>query len=195
MGHTGFGAHRKAETGKTNDLRKRREAYNASRRFLLPLPDQGKRMWTQTVFRCREWYLGCRYGRIDPTATAGERGEQAAARMLRQQGLVIIAKNEADRGGEVDLIAVDRGSRTVVFIEVKTHSSIKPGHPAERVDQKKQGRVTRAAMRYLRRKQLLGVAARFDVVAVWWPSGQSTPKRIEHYQSAFDAVGPHQFYS
>ncbi len=152
-------------------------------------------MWTQTVFCCREFYLGCRYGHIDPKATAGERGEQAAARMLRQQGLVIVAKNVADRAGEIDLIAVDRGSRTVVFIEVKTHSSTKPGHPAERVDQKKQGRVTRAAMRYLRRKQLLGVAARFDVVAVWWPGGQTTPKKIEHYQSAFEAVGLNQFYA
>ncbi len=174
---------------------KRREAYNACRRFLLPMPDQGKCMWMQAVFRWREFYLGCRYGRIDPTATTGERGEQAAARMLRQQGLVIVAKNEADRSGEIDLIAVDRGSRAVVFIEVKTHSSNKPGHPAERVDRNKQGRVTRAAMRYLRRKQLLGVATRFDVVAVWWPGGQPTPKRIEHYQSAFDAVGAHQFYS
>ena len=152
-------------------------------------------MWTQTVFRCREFYLGCRYGRIDPAAKPGERGEQAAARLLRQQGLVIVAKNEADRGGEIDLIAVDRRSRTVIFIEVKTNCSVKPGHPAERVDRNKQGRVTRAAMRYLRRKHLLGVAARFDVVAVWWPSGRSTPARIKHYASAFEAWGTHQFYA
>ena len=163
--------------------------------FLLPLPDRGERMWPQTIFRCREFYLGCRYGRIDPAATAGERGEQAAARMLRQQGLVIVAKNVADRGGEIDLIAVDRKRRTVVFVEVKTHSSIKPGHPAERVDQKKQARVTGAALRYLRRKQLLGVATRFDVVAVWWPGGSATPTRIEHYPFAFEAVGHHQFYT
>ena len=115
--------------------------------------------------------------------------------MLRQQGLVIVGKNVADRGGEIDLIAVDRRRRTVVFVEVKTHSSIKPGHPAERVDQKKQARVTGAALRYLRRKQLLGVATRFDVVAVWWPGGSPTPTRIEHYPSAFEAVGHHQFYT
>ena len=163
--------------------------------FLLPLPDQGKCMWTPSFFRCREFYVGWRYGRIDQAATTGERGEQAAARMLRQQGLVIIAQNESDGIGEIDLITVDRRKRTVVFIEVKTHSSVKPGHPAERVDRNKQWRVTRAAMRYLRRKNLLGVAARFDVVAVWWPSGQSTPTRIEHYESAFEALGTHQFYS
>ena len=163
--------------------------------FLLPLPILGKCMWTQAVFRCREFYLGFRYGRIDPAATVGKRGEQAAARLLRQQGLVIVAENEADRGGEIDLIAVDRGTRTVVFIEVKTHSTNKPGHPAERVDRSKQVQLTRAAMRYLRRKQLLGAAARFDVVAVWWPRGAPTPERIEHYESAFDAIGTHQFFS
>lgn len=147
------------------------------------------------MLRCREFYLGWRYGDIDPTATTGKRGEQAAARLLRQQGLVIVAESESDRGGEIDLIAVDRHSRTVVFIEVKTHSSLKPGHPAERVDNDKQDRLTRAAMRYLRRKQLLGVPVRFDVVAVWWPSEQTTPKRIEHYESAFDATGRHQLFS
>lgn len=152
-------------------------------------------MWKQTVFCCRELYMNWRYGRIDATETTGKRGEQAAARLLRQRGLVIVAENEADRGGEIDLIAVDRQTRTVVFIEVKTHSSPKPGHPAERVDEHKQSRVTRAALRYLRRKQLLGVSARFDVVAVWWPSGLPTPTRIEHYESAFDAVGQYQFYS
>lgn len=152
-------------------------------------------MLPRTMFRCREFYLGLRFGGIDPKATTGKRGEQAAARLLRQQGLVIVAENEADRGGEIDLIAIDRQSRTVVFIEVKTHSSIKPGHPAERVDKLKQGRVTRAAIRYLRRKRLLGVSARFDVVAVWWPRGQITPKKIEHYESAFEATGQHQFFS
>jgi len=152
-------------------------------------------MWIPTVFRCQEYYLNWRYGRIDPTATTGKRGEQAAARMLRQRGLVIVAENEADRGGEIDLIAVDRKTRTVVFIEVKTHGSLKPGHPAERVDEHKQSQVTRAAMRYLRRKQLLGVSTRFDVIAVWWPCGLPKPARIEHYESAFDAAGHHQFYS
>jgi putative endonuclease len=50
-------------------------------------------------------------------------------------------------------------------------------------------------MRYLKRKQLLGVAARFDVVAVWWTDDQQVPEKIEHYQSAFEATGKHQFFS
>ena len=152
-------------------------------------------MWARAMSRLRESYLGWRYGSIDSYASLGTRGEQAAARLLRRKGLVIVAQSEADRGGEIDLIAVDRHRRTIIFVEVKTHGTNKPGHPAERVDTEKQSRITRAAMRYLRRKQLLGVAARFDVIAVWWTGQQPVPKRIEHYESAFEATGKHQFFS
>lgn len=136
-----------------------------------------------------------RFGSVDPNAALGIRGEQAAAVFLRRKGLSIISQREQDRLGEIDLIAVDRKRKTVVFIEVKTLSTSKPGHPADRVDQAKQARITRAAMRYLKRKKLLGIASRFDVIAIWWPAGRATPERIEHYQSAFEAHGRYQLYA
>lgn len=146
------------------------------------------------VDRIRRRYIDWRYGAIDPDATVGQRGEQAAARLLRRKGLVVVAESESDRAGEIDLIAVDRRRKTVIFVEVKTHSTTKPGHPAERVDEVKQGKVTRAAMRYLKRKKLLGVRARFDVIAIWWSSENAEPDRIEHYQAAFEAVGEYQMF-
>lgn len=114
--------------------------------------------------------------------------------MLRQKGLFVVAESEADKGGEIDLIAIDRRSKTVIFVEVKTLSTTKPGHPAERVDEEKQGRVTRAALRYLKRKRLLGATCRFDVIAIWWPEKTIQPDRIEHYESAFEAAGEYQMY-
>ena len=144
--------------------------------------------------RIREAYVDWQYGPIDPAGSIGKRGEQAAARLLRRKGLVVVAESETDKAGEIDLIAVDERRKTIIFVEVKTHASLKPGHPAERVDKAKQGRVTRAAMRYLKRKQLLGVATRFDVIAVWWQSGGANPDRIEHYESAFEAVGDYQMF-
>ncbi len=146
------------------------------------------------LHRIRDSYTNWRYGFIDPTASVGKRGEQAAARLLRRKGLVVIAESESDRAGEIDLIAIDQRSKTIIFVEVKTHSTTKPGHPADRVDDAKQGRVTRAALRYLKRKKLLGTASRFDVVAVWWPQGLREPERIEHYESAFEASGAYQLY-
>ena len=86
--------------------------------------------------------------------------------MLRQKGLTVIAHSESDRGGEIDLIAVNRKTKTMIFVEVKTLASTKPGHPADRVDENKQAKVTRAALRYLHRKKMLGIRSRFDVVAV-----------------------------
>ncbi len=143
----------------------------------------------------REFYLSIRFGSINCRAPIGKRGEQAAARLLRREGLVVVAEGESDRLGEIDLIAVDRRRQVVVFVEVKTLSTTKPGHPADRVDEAKQQRITRAALRYLKRKKLLGVASRFDVIAVWWPRDHARPERIEHYVAAFEARGTYQFYS
>lgn len=146
----------------------------------------------------RRWHR-LRFGAIDPTARLGKRGEQAAAIMLRRKGYRILAAGESDRGGEIDLIALDRrtlGRPSVVFVEVKTQGTSRAGNPAERVDADKQQRLTRAALRYLKRNKLLEHRARFDVVAVWWTDSVSAePQRIEHYVNAFEAVGDGQFYS
>ena len=144
--------------------------------------------------RIRESYLDWRYGAIDPTGQIGRRGEQAAARLLRGKGLIVVAESEADRGGEIDLIACQSRPRRLVFVEVKTLSTTKPGHPAERVDAEKQARITRAALRYMKRNHLLGVPCRFDVVAVWWPHQTPRPDRIELYENAFEAAGEFQIF-
>lgn len=139
-----------------------------------------------------------RFGSIDAGATLGKRGEQAAAIALRRKGYQILAAGETDRGGEIDLIALDRktlGQRTIVFVEVKTQGTIRPGNPADRVDYVKQQRLTRAALRYLKRNKLLEHRARFDVVAVWWTCNDAPePERVEHYINAFEAAGESQFF-
>jgi putative endonuclease len=140
-------------------------------------------------------YQSWRYGTIDPDAKLGVRGEQAAARLLRKKGLVVVAHSESDRGGEIDLIAIDRRKQVIIFVEVKTLATTKPGHPADRVDEAKQAQITRAALRYLRRQKMLNVRSRFDVVAVWWVGDTPQPQRIEHYESAFEATGVNGFYS
>lgn len=113
----------------------------------------------------------------------GRRGEDAAARYLRKLGYVIVARSHKDSIGEIDLIAVD--GRTVVFVEVKTRTSHAAGQPADAVDEAKQQRLTRLALSYLRRHDLLECSCRFDVVAVTWPDhGRPT---IEHFKDAFEA--------
>ena len=121
----------------------------------------------------------------------GQRGEAAAARFLRKKGYILVARSDRMRLGEIDLVAVD--GRTVVFVEVKTRRSHEAGHPADAVDEDKQRRLTRLALTYLKRHNLLEYPARFDVVAVTWADDRRAPV-IEHYQNAFEAVGQWQLF-
>ena len=94
--------------------------------------------------------------------------------------------------GEFDLVAVD--GRTVVFVEVKTRESHEAGHPVEAVDADKQARLTRLALAYLKRHDLLECPARFDVVAITWPERAGKPQ-IEHFANAFEPTGRGQMFS
>jgi putative endonuclease len=122
----------------------------------------------------------------------GQRGEDAAARFLKRQGLRVIERGYDSPLGEIDIIAVNDG--TVVFIEVKTRTSDDAGHPTEAIDATKQRRMTNAALAYLKSKRLLQHSARFDVVAVTWPADKREPT-IEHYRNAFAPTGSGQFFS
>lgn len=120
------------------------------------------------------------------------RGERAAAGHLKKLGYQVVGRRDRGRLGELDLIAVD--GRTVVFVEVKTRRTHQAGHPAEAVTPDKQRRLTRLALVYLKRHDLLEYNARFDVLAITWPDGSRTPK-IEHIPNAFEAVGRGQMFS
>ena len=123
--------------------------------------------------------------RIFPNGSLGRRGERAAAKHLKRLRYKILHRGYRILGGELDIVAVD--GRTVVFVEVKTRASHDAGHPAEAVDPHKQKQLTQLALAYLRRFQLLDCKARFDVVAITWPSGQKRPT-IEHFKNAFEAT-------
>jgi putative endonuclease len=136
--------------------------------------------------------LLARWQRLFPPKTLGQLGEAAAERYLKRRGYKIVARGLRLDWGELDLVAV--AGRTIVFIEVKTRRSNDAGHPSEAVNAEKQRRITRLALGYLKRHDLLNCASRFDVVAVTWPQGARRPV-IEHIKSAFEAVGAVGMYS
>lgn len=138
--------------------------------------------------RVREWFA-----RRFRAKSLGDRGEDAAAKFLKRQGFRILARGLDSRLGELDIIAVD--GRTIVFVEVKTRSSLDAGHPAEAIDDRKQRRMTQAALGYLKAHGLLNHTARFDVVAITWPANALRPARIEHFKNVFEAAGRGQFFS
>jgi putative endonuclease len=134
----------------------------------------------------RLWWLG----RKPPSL--GLRGERAAERFLRRRGYRIVAQRQRQFRGELDLVALD--GRTIVFVEVKTRRHHRSGHPIESVTQAKRGQLTRLALGFLKRHALLEYDARFDVVAVTWPSDQRNP-RIEHFPHAFEPTGKGGMFS
>ncbi len=122
----------------------------------------------------------------------GRAGEEFAARYLRRLGYRIVARGVRYRNGELDLVAWD-GS-TLVFVEVKTRVTSQHGLPGEAVDRRKQRRMTRAAMLYLKQHRLFDHPCRFDVVAIVWSPSARQPE-IELIRGAFEAVGSDGFFS
>ena len=150
-----------------------------------------KRLLRNSAFRIRLIQSLANSWRSWRSPPLGWAGERAAARFLRRRGFTIVARGARDRLGEIDLVAVER--RTVVFVEVKTRRSRRAGAPVEAVGPDKQRRLTRAALSFLRRHDLLEAPARFDVVGVVWPRGRRPV--IKHYGNAFEPTGRWQMRS
>ena len=126
----------------------------------------------------RRWWV-----RLYPPQTFGQRGEAAAAKFLKRLGYRIVARSDRGGLGEIDLVAVD--GRRIVFVEVKTRRSHDAGHPADAVDSDKQRRLSRLALSWLKRHDLLENPSRFDVVAITWADDKKPPV-IQHYINAFE---------
>ncbi len=122
----------------------------------------------------------------------GDRGERAAVKYLKQQGFRIIAKQHRNHYGEVDIIAEE--GKATVFVEVKTRTSTNDGQPFEAVDLRKQEKITRVALAWLKQHSRLEQPARFDVVSILWPDNKGEPQ-IQHFRNAFEATGRGQFFS
>lgn len=101
------------------------------------------------------------------TTAAQARGRQAealAAAHLVKHGVRLIARNLHCRGGEVDLIGLERD--TVVFVEVRLRGNPRFGGAAASITPAKQRRVILAAQ--------------------WWLNGEG--RRYAQHACRFDAV-------
>lgn len=97
----------------------------------------------------------------------GRFGEQLAATYLCDAGLTILERNWRCSDGELDIVA--RDGEVLVFVEVKTRSSVAFGDPAEAVNPAKANRLRTLALRWLaehREDDTYWPQLRFDVVSV-----------------------------
>lgn len=97
-------------------------------------------------------------------ADIGRAGEATAARLLRDRGYKILARNYRCRHGEIDIVAFEDGE--YVFVEVKTRLTDEKGSALDAVTPAKQRKLARVAEQYLAERGLDDRPCRFDVVAV-----------------------------
>ncbi len=112
----------------------------------------------------------------------GAAGETAASAWLVERGYEILARNARTRFGEIDMVA--RHGEVIVFIEVKSRTSARFGHPSEAIGALKQHRLARLASAYLHGQRLDGCAVRFDAIAVHLDAAGRIAL-IEHIPDAF----------
>jgi putative endonuclease len=104
------------------------------------------------------------------TVDSGKRGEEFAASYLKRLGFRVIGRNFRIRGGELDIIAIERskltGQETLVFVEVKTRTSDEYGTPFEAITYWKLKSLIKTAQFYMLKNPGLPQLMRIDAIAV-----------------------------
>lgn len=107
-------------------------------------------------------------GTRDHRRILGRAGENTAARILHEAGLVVTDRNwRAGRSGELDLIALD--GRTTVIVEVRTRIGDRLGTALESVDSRKIARLRRLAAQWAGQARGRGPIT-IDVIALSLPA-------------------------
>ncbi|MDR1923818.1 MAG: YraN family protein [Planctomycetaceae bacterium] len=135
------------------------------------------------LLRCRYFSVGepRRVTSSKPKDILAQAGEDEAALFLQDIDYVILHRNVRFADGEIDIIAKDGSS--LVFVEVKTRSSLKYGQPYEAINQKKQQRMHKLAIKFIRNLNLKKVNYRIDVISILWL--KNLPPEIKHIKHAF----------
>jgi putative endonuclease len=110
--------------------------------------------------------------------TKGMKAEEEAAIFLSAKGYEIVERNYRHKHAEIDIIATK--DNVLVFVEVKSRSSLKFGMPEDFVNNRKASKVIEGAEAYLIEKNWQG-PIRFDVIAIY--TGKQN--EIEHLEDAF----------
>ena len=111
----------------------------------------------------------------------GRRGEDIAARFLASAGYRIVDRNWRCSRGEIDIIA--QRDQWVVFVEVKTRSTLNFGHPLEAITLAKLARLRSLALAWCQAHPQFVGQIRIDAVAVVAP--EHAPYTVEHLAGVF----------
>ena len=114
----------------------------------------------------------------------GNQAESIALKYLTQQGLTLIVQNYLTKGGEIDIIMLDKAEQILVFVEVRYRKNSLFGSAIDSVDSTKQTKIIRTANHYLQQQsEFDNFICRFDVIGI--ESDLKYPK-ITWIQDAFE---------
>lgn len=111
----------------------------------------------------------------------GVAGEKLAADFLKRNNYDVLAVNYRCRYGEIDIIA--KQGETLIFVEVKTRSSLKFGMGLEAVNYIKQKKIKKVAMSFINEKKVYFSEIRFDVIDIFIKKPRLF--EITHVKNAF----------
>lgn len=111
-------------------------------------------------------------------AALGRDGEDIAAAHLESQGWQIVERNWRCPAGELDIVAWDGPGQALVFVEVKSRSSIAFGQPIEAISWRKLAKLRELSLLWLRSHETRVRSIRVDAVGVLMPRG--VPPEITH---------------
>jgi len=108
-------------------------------------------------------------------------GEAVAAVYLVEHGYRILACNARTPHGEIDLVA--QQGMVTVFVEVKTRTSNRFGHPEASITEKKRAHMIAAAQAYIQMHPELYGDWRLDVIAIE-REGENKVASLVHFENA-----------
>jgi putative endonuclease len=111
----------------------------------------------------------------------GRRGEKLAVDHLLASGYEIVERNWRCSQGEIDIVATKDSE--LVFVEVKTRSSLAFGHPLEAITTTKLARLRRLAAAWCEEHPGNHFAIRIDAIAIIAPTRGLI--EIEHLERVF----------
>lgn len=120
----------------------------------------------------------------------GKIGEKVAANFLIRKGYEILETNYQNnsgyRLGEIDIIARDKKTEEIIFVEVKTRDYQKYINtlPEENITRSKLRKLEKIANAYLLKHALRDKPFRFDAVSVWLDLA-SRKAKIKHLPSIY----------
>ncbi|MCJ7716685.1 MAG: YraN family protein [Anaerolineales bacterium] len=116
----------------------------------------------------------------------GKWGEGLAAAFLVKKGYLILDQNLYTSYGEIDIIALQviDSEKYLVFVEVKTRTSLEFGNPEDSITWQKKEHLISSIETYLQNHPDLELPWRIDVIAIQKLRAMDPPN-IQHFEGVF----------